>query len=116
MDEKFMYIPNDDKQNYSFCRLQLLIETFGHSIKIQCKSLKLLSQKINKLYYKNLGTSVMKSPLSPPSLPLHIVIHSEYIIITNHQIFRCWRGGRGQWAVYYTSPQSLMLAISYSSA
>ena len=23
-----MYIPNDDIQNYSFCRLQLLVETF----------------------------------------------------------------------------------------
>ena len=27
-----MYIPNDDSQNYHFCRLQLVVETFGHSI------------------------------------------------------------------------------------
>ena len=26
-----MYIYNDDKQNYHFCRLQLVVEKFGHS-------------------------------------------------------------------------------------
>ena len=30
---KLMYIPNDETQNYSFCRLQLVVETFGHSTK-----------------------------------------------------------------------------------
>ena len=30
MDDKLMYIPNDDIQNYTFCRLELAIETFGH--------------------------------------------------------------------------------------
>ena len=25
--------PNDDTQNYPFCRLQLVVETFGHSTK-----------------------------------------------------------------------------------
>ncbi len=30
MADKMMYIPNDDKQNYSFCRLQLVVETFEH--------------------------------------------------------------------------------------
>ena len=33
MVDKLMYIPNQDTQNYPFCRLQLVIETFGHSIK-----------------------------------------------------------------------------------
>ena len=28
-DDEFMYIPNDDTQNYPFCRLQLV--TFWHS-------------------------------------------------------------------------------------
>ena len=28
-----MYIPNDNTQEYAFCRLQLVIETFGHSTK-----------------------------------------------------------------------------------
>ena len=29
--DKFMYIPNDDTQNYPFCRLQIVVETFEHS-------------------------------------------------------------------------------------
>ena len=31
MADKLMYIPNHDTQNSLFCRLQLLVETFGHS-------------------------------------------------------------------------------------
>ena len=31
MTDKLMYIPNEDTQNYPFCRLQLVVETFGHS-------------------------------------------------------------------------------------
>ena len=26
-----MYIPNDDTQNYSYCRFKLVVETFEHS-------------------------------------------------------------------------------------
>ena len=26
-------IPNNDRENYPFCRLKLLVETFDHSIK-----------------------------------------------------------------------------------
>ena len=33
MADKFMYIPNDDTQNYPFRRLQLVVETFRHSTK-----------------------------------------------------------------------------------
>ena len=29
--DKLMYIPNDDTQNNPFCRLQLVVEMFGHS-------------------------------------------------------------------------------------
>ena len=29
MADKLMYISNDDTQNYTFCRLQLVVETFG---------------------------------------------------------------------------------------
>ena len=28
---QFVFIPNDEKQNYSICRSQLKVETFGHS-------------------------------------------------------------------------------------
>ena len=31
MADKLMYIPNDDKQNCPFCRIQLVVETFEHS-------------------------------------------------------------------------------------
>ena len=31
MTDKLMYIPNDNTQNYLFCRLQLVVETFGHA-------------------------------------------------------------------------------------
>ena len=31
MADKLLYIPNDDIQNYPFCRLQLVSETSGHS-------------------------------------------------------------------------------------
>ena len=56
-----MYIPNDDKQNYPFCRLELVVETNQNLL----KSPKLVSQRIRKRYYKILGTSVINSPLSP---------------------------------------------------
>ena len=31
MGVKLMYIPNDEKQYHSFCRLKLMVETFDHS-------------------------------------------------------------------------------------
>ena len=30
MDDKLMYIPNDDAQNYLLCRFKLAVEKFGH--------------------------------------------------------------------------------------
>ena len=33
MADKLMYILNDDTQNYPFYRLQLMLETFGHTTK-----------------------------------------------------------------------------------
>ena len=35
MADKLRYIPNDDTENYPFCRLQLVVETFEHSTKIK---------------------------------------------------------------------------------
>ena len=48
IDENFIYIPNNDKQNYHyFCRLKLLVETFdtanlNQPIKIEKKCSKFL--------------------------------------------------------------------------
>ena len=72
MADKMLYIPNDDKQNAPFCRLQLIVQTFGHSInkpanQNSIKIPKLLGQRIRK-HYKTLGTSVINSPMSPASL------------------------------------------------
>ena len=39
MAHKLMYIPNDATQNYLFCRLELVVETSGHS-NIRTKQLK----------------------------------------------------------------------------
>ena len=33
MANKLMYIPNDNTQNYPFCRLQLVVENYGHLTK-----------------------------------------------------------------------------------
>ena len=30
IQDELLYIPNDDKQNYSICRSKLLIDKFGH--------------------------------------------------------------------------------------
>ena len=30
MADKWLYIPNDDNENYPFCRLQLMVEAFEH--------------------------------------------------------------------------------------
>ena len=38
MADKIEYIPNDDIQNYPFCRLQLVVKMFGQST----------NQKLNK--------------------------------------------------------------------
>ena len=45
MADKLMYIPNDNTENYLFCRLQSAVETFGH-----------LTWWTNQ--FKTLGTSV----------------------------------------------------------
>ena len=93
MADDLMYIPNDGTQNYPFCRLQLLVESpqsFQRSL-----------QWIRKHYHKTLGTIVIKSPMSPPS-PTTILFF--------------FQRKRGQWVVYYTSPQIIIKMFSYSLA
>ncbi len=48
MADKLMYIPNNNKQNYFFCRLQLVVKTFGHSTNKIHRSDKPL---VNKMMY-----------------------------------------------------------------
>ena len=39
MADKLMYIPNEETQNYPFCRLKLVIKMFRHSTKWTNKKL-----------------------------------------------------------------------------
>ena len=41
MAEKMMYIPNGVTENYTFCKLQLVVETFGTKFKEQDNSIKI---------------------------------------------------------------------------
>ena len=68
--DKLMYIPNDVTQNYPFCRLRLVVETFEHSTKwinqLKFNKVPKIVKPMNtKRYYQTLGTSVINSPMSP---------------------------------------------------
>ncbi len=73
MADKLMYITNDDTQNYNFRKKNLQLKRLNTKLnestnQTSLKSLKLLSQRIGKRYYKTLETSAINSPLSPLSL------------------------------------------------
>ena len=60
MSDKLMDIPNDDIQNYYFCRLRLVVEMFAHSTKRTnqskfTKAPKVVKPTIRKRYYKAWG-------------------------------------------------------------
>ena len=69
MAQKLMYIPNDDIENYPFCRLQSWFKTFQptnqNSMKVP-KVVKPINKK--KGYYKTLGAVVINSLMSTPCL------------------------------------------------
>ena len=54
MINKLMYILYDDTQNYPFCRLQLVIKTFGHSTKWQPNQNSIKVPKVVKLTNKKM--------------------------------------------------------------
>ena len=81
MADKLMYIPNDNTQNYHFCRIKLMVAKFDHSTKLtnqknSLKSPKMLSLPIRNRYYETLGSSVIISPMSHTSL----VVKNTYMI------------------------------------
>ena len=50
MADKLKYFPNDDAKNYPFCKLHLVVKTFGQStIQNPLKSPKLFSHQIENL-------------------------------------------------------------------
>ena len=71
MDDKFIQIPNDDKQNYTFClynhigwKFNKLPKVFEPTNKTKCS-------------YKTLGTSRIYSPMYHPSLNFWWLIQLE---------------------------------------
>ena len=50
------------------------LHLMNQPIKVQYMSQRLLGQRIRKRYFKTLGTSVIKSPMSPPSLNNILII------------------------------------------
>ena len=46
MTNKLMYIPNDDTQNYPFCRLKLVFKRFKNSTKRNIQSKFTLAPKV----------------------------------------------------------------------
>ena len=72
MDVKLIYIPNDNKQEYPFCVLKSLVEPAN---KIYLKSPTILTKRMRENVFKALGTTIIYSQISPPSLITRI----EYI-------------------------------------
>ena len=75
MADELIYIPNDDTLNNPFCKLQLVVGKLGHYTEWTNQS---KFKWIRKLYYKTLGTSVIKSPMSPSSLAFYIYLNGTY--------------------------------------
>ena len=75
MDNKLVYIPNDIKQNYPFCRFKLLVEKLSKHIKFT-QSFK---KAIKKMQLQNFGYQYnLQSNI--PSLPDYDCIPSFFYI------------------------------------
>ena len=67
MDNKLMYIPYEDTQNYPFCRLKLVAKMFEHLTQWN-KYIKDPKVIRPKRYFETLGTNVITIPLSSLSV------------------------------------------------
>ena len=116
MTDKFMYIQNDNKEKWPFCRLQLVFEKFGYSFywnygfkfDKRHKSCQANEQENFWDYCKKL----MPLVLTCTALQ-HIGINSLTYTPTHtntqthaHTHTLKYQGGRGHWAVNFTSAQS----------
>ena len=77
-----MHIPNDDTQNYSICRLQLVDETFG-KLNLMGKPNK-FNKSQHSCYAKEYGEYCIKHPnvLSIPGEHLPTRVHRKTFDIT----------------------------------
>ena len=75
MPDKLVFIPNDDAQNYPSVDYNYWLKSFATQLNESKfnKFPKLLRHQIKKRYYKTLGTSVVNSQLSPPSLQMLVL-------------------------------------------
>ena len=94
MADKWMYIPNDDTQNYPLCRIQLVGETFKHSTQWnnQSKFPKVVKPMNKKTLYKTLGTNEHPNvPLLPANIHMswlfHMKIVSAYLSFDGYFLF-----------------------------
>ena len=90
MDDKLMYIPNDDTQKYFFCRLKYLFKSLNTTSlettnQIQWKYLKFGNQRMIKIKhgYKTLGTSVINSLM--PAFTSSLLMGRENGRLDNYQ-------------------------------
>ena len=68
MPDKLKYITNDDRQNYPSGRLHLVVEMFVNSTCTPTNQNAIKDPKVFKpTNKKTLWTSVINSPMSPPS-------------------------------------------------
>ena len=79
-----MYIPNNDKQSYPFCRLQLAVETLKLNSINKAPN---LYQPIRKRYHKTLGT-YNKQP-NVTSLPGFIAVRTDLTFAVMRLIVLC---------------------------
>ena len=94
MADKSVYIPNDDTHNSLICRLDYWLKRLDTQLKESTnqnsiKYPKLLSQLIRERYNKILGTSVINSQISSPSVdnisPTNVpTFPIEDFLITRH--------------------------------
>ena len=78
MDHKFMYISNNDKQNFPFCRLKLLVKKLGYSSFLTDQN-SVKSPIDLKSFLKTLGTTVIYTSESPPSLGYINYLYNLYL-------------------------------------
>ena len=78
MADKLIYIPNVMTQKHFFCRLKRLDTRRNEPTKQNLIEVPNIVEIIRKHYYKTLGTSVIKSPLSPHFLVIYSPMFLQY--------------------------------------
>ena len=98
MADKLMYIPNDDTQNYLFCRLKLMVikrlnTQLNESNNQNSPKVPKFGKPTNKkTFYKTFRTSAIKSPMSLPSLPVTVSIKPNQHNFLKATRSSCWVG------------------------